>query len=148
MTPLEHPYTRLLEHFLQTELPITTPLFQLHCLEKEEGTLLWEEEGQIFGIFQLVYFEIEDGQSNLLDIFQQQIFLEVLDGEGEERAWQIFKAWKQAILILFEQGPAETSFFPSDFFYFSTVAKLQRPQTENDFVEAFLRKSRLGRWLL
>ena len=148
-TILDHPSIQALELFLLEELPIQSGLGEFRWVQEDGRSLIYESEGSLRVCFMLIDLEKEGEGFQIRGIKQQEIYVEALDGITQDRLRQIFDAWKAVVSFVLQHTKDIEMMMPHDLFShdFFGVPKLKTPQNHEDFVKAFLVKSRLGKWI-
>ncbi len=99
----------------------------------------------------LVVWDEVDGNRQIRDIKEQQVYVGGLEEVDTARLAMAVDGWRMAIEQLFAQDSSEWLgvLMPSDLIRdFSELVALKRPRSADDFAEALLSsKQRLGRWL-
>ncbi|HEY0137294.1 MAG TPA: hypothetical protein VGB85_24595 [Nannocystis sp.] len=99
----------------------------------------------------LVWERLPDGERQIRDIKEQQVWVGGLEDVDPERLTQAVHGWAMALAQLFAQDDVTwmETLMPADLMpNLASLVALRRPRSAEDFAEAMLSsKQRLGRWL-
>jgi len=153
-------YREMVEEHIREHFPVETSTATFACLPcSTDGTqenYIKEEEERSFVLFRLITWEEPPEQRTVRGIVEQEIYFD-LPGQplkeedqlpSKDRFSQMFQAWVEAVRIVLKEGDLEYV-YPADLFRssFFGVLQLKKARTKEQFLEAFMKKSRLGHLL-